>query len=107
MNRMQWSIYKNSSLDYSEWQECHVAWFVDEDLENASPINCVKFFHDGFYPIYFGKYWTQVEVKDGKFVDIENLKANIGKIVAQDGYWGTYIERFYKKDGKINVVIGS
>lgn len=107
MSKMIWSIFKNSSLPYERWEECHVAWFVDEDLENASPMNCVKFLHDGFYPIYYGDNWIQAQVKDGKFVDIEALKADIGKIVEMAGYWGQYIERFYKKDGKINVIIGS
>jgi len=103
---MQWSIYKNSSLPHEEWQECHVAWFIDKDIE-ASPYNRVKFLHDGFYPIYYGNEWTQGEVKDGKWVDVERLKDNIETIVRKEGYWGNYIEQFIKIDGKINVSIGS
>ncbi len=106
-NNMQWSIYKNSSLPYEQWEECYTAWFVDRDMDTLSSIAKVKFLHDGFYPVYFGKNSTTAEVRDGKFVNVESLKSNIAKLVKMDGYWGTFIEGFEKIDGSIHVVIGS
>lgn len=105
--QMVWSIYKNSSLPYEEWQECHAAWFVDYDMDSTTGFNRVKFLHDGVYPVYFGKYSTFATVKDGQFQDVEKLKSDIAKLVRQDGYWGTFIERFEKRNGNICVAIGS
>ena len=107
MAKMVWSIYKNSSLPFEEWEECHTAWFMDRDLENTSVENRIKFMHDGFYPVYYGKNWTVAEVKNGQFQNVENLKVKIGVLVEMDGYWGQYIERFEKRNGQIEVCIGS
>ena len=47
-----------------------------------------------------------VEVKDGKF-NIEQAKVAIGGAVEKDGYWGQFIERFYRRNGKFEVSMGS
>lgn len=104
---MQWSIYKNSSLPYEQWEECHSACFIDHDMETSSPFNRVKFLHDGVYPIYYGKNSVHVVVKDGKFEDVGTMKAKIGDLVEMAGYWGSFIEGFEKRDGSIHVRIGS
>ena len=105
VKRMCWSIYKDTSGDFDNWAECDSAHFFDQDI-NASPENRLKFFADGLHEIHYGNQVALVQVTDGKF-DIEQAKQAIGEAVEADGYWGCYIERFYRRNGKFEVAIGS
>ena len=105
MGKMNWSIFKDSSIDYDKWEENDAAFYFDYDIQ-ASPENRLKFLADGIHEVFYEKYSTFLEVKDGKF-NIENAKPAIQNIVEQAEYWGTFIEGFRKKEGKIYVCIGS
>lgn len=103
---MFWSIYKDTaSNDINDWEECDVAFFFDMDID-ASPENRVKFMHDGNHVVYFGKTPCVLTVVNGKF-DITAAKKAIGEAVRTEGYHGQFIERFYRRDGKFEVAIGS
>ena len=102
---MVWSIYKDTSGDFNKWEKCDAAFFFDMDIV-ASAENRVKFFEDGVHQIWFGNQSALVEVINGKF-NIDKAMEAIGEAVEIDGYWGTYIERFYRRNGKFEVAIGS
>lgn len=103
--KMVWSIYKDSSLDYDAWEPMDSAIFFDMDT-NASPFNRVKCMPDGMHEVFYDGHSCMVEVKDGKF-DIIQASLAIGDIVEKAGYWGNFIERFYRRNGKFEVSIGS
>ena len=105
MKQMVWSIYKDTSGAYDSWVECDSAYFFDKDIV-SSPENQVKFFEDGVHTVWFGNQSALVEVTNGKF-NIAKAKETIGEAVELDGYWGQYIERFYRRNGKFEVAIGS
>ena len=105
MNKMIWSIYKDTSGEYETWQENDCAIFFDMDID-ASPENRVKVMHDGLHEVFYGNHSCMVEVSGGKF-NIEQAKVAIGGAVDKDGYWGQFIERFYRRNGKFQVSMGS
>lgn len=101
-----WSIYKDSSRAFEQWEENHVAWYVDEDSKSSNTFSKVKFMHDGPIQVHFilPSISTSIEVKDGKFeVDVENKILDMTK----KHYHGQFIEGFYKKDGLMYVIMGS
>lgn len=103
--QMCWSMFKDLDGEYDQWEENDVAFYFNMDI-NASPHNRVKFFRDGIHEVFYGRFSTFIEVKNGKF-DIEAVKPLIADIVEKAGYWGEYIEGFCKRDGKFHVEIGS
>jgi len=103
--QMVWSIYKDTSGDYDDWQEMDAAIFFDMDCK-GSPHNQVRMMHDGIHEVWYDGFSTTVEVKDGKF-NIPQAKVSIGEIVEKAGYWGNFIERFYRRNGKFEVSMGS
>ena len=105
MKQMVWSIYKDTSKSFENWEECDSAFFFDRDII-ASPENRLKFFEDGMHEVFFEKQSALIEVINGKF-DIAKAKRSIGEIVELAGYWGSYIEGFSRKNGKFQVDIGS
>lgn len=108
---MVWSVYKNSvEPDVTKWVENYSAWYYDYDIETNSPPNRVKFMVDGIHQIHYefnGKlHKIDVEIKDGCF-DKETIDEQINKMVSNAGYWGPYVELFYKQNGKLFVAMGS
>lgn len=101
---MTWSIYKNSSLPHNEWQPCYTAWFMDQDVKTSHAMNKVKFLHDGWYPVYFGKDYVTCQVQDGQWA--RDTERKILDMVS-NYYHGDYIEGFEKIDGRLEVIIGS
>lgn len=107
---MVWSIFKDTSSDNAdEWQPNYAAWYYDHDIDTSFPPNRIKFLHDGLHEVNY-KYGVEtftniIQVANGMFeVDTED---RILMMVDKAGYWGKYIEMFYKKNGKIFVAIGS
>jgi len=103
---MTWSIYKDSSLPIEQWEESHCAWFIDKDMLTNHYPNRIKFFSDGQHTINFDGHSCTIEVKDSLFVQPSTQK-EILKMVWKAGYWGDYIEGFYRVSGKYYVIIGS
>lgn len=101
---MAWSIYKDTSGDVKDWQECHVAWFVDYDVDTNHEPNRIKFLHDGYVNVYFEGAFVVCKVERGEWArDTERL---ILGLVSQT-YWGIYVEGFCKRNGRIEVIMGS
>ena len=105
MKKMVWSIYKDTSKAYEDWEEADAAFFIDRDIV-ASDYNRLKFFEDGIHTVWFEKQSCIVEVVNGKF-NIAKAKEAIGEAVDLAGYWGCYIEGFSRRNGKYVVEIGS
>ena len=105
MGKMNWAIFKDSSIDFHQWEENDAAFYFDYDIPALAEYR-LKFLSDGMHEVFFEDKSTFLEVKDGKF-NIENAKPAIQNFVEQAGYWGTFIEGFRKKEGKIYVSIGS
>jgi len=102
---MEWSIFKDTSGEYEQWELADAAFYWDYDSD-ASPTNRLKFFKDGVHEVFFDTSSCKIEVINGKF-DINKVIPLIKYIVEEDEYWGTFIEGFHKKDGKFFVCIGS
>lgn len=106
MTKMVWSIYKDTSKSFENWEECDSAFFFDRDIIIAHPENRLKFFEDGTHEVFFEGKKFSVDVINGKF-DIQKVKEVVGKAVTEVGYWGCYIEGFSRRGGKFVVDIGS
>jgi hypothetical protein len=107
---MVWSIYKDtSSNNVDEWQPNYSAWYYDYDVDTNFSPNRVRFLHDGEHEVWYEfnhkPYSTIVNVVNGMF-DI-HAEYNILNLIKESGYWGVYIEMFYKKNGKLYVGMGS
>lgn len=102
---MVWSIYKNTEgRAVKDWEECHVAWYVDYDMDTNHFPNRVRFLHDGFHEVYFDGNSITCKVVDGRWApethrDILNM--------VEKSYWGMYIEGFELRRGKLVVLVGS
>lgn len=101
---MAWSIYKNSSYSFNEWERCYTAWFVDYDMDTKHFPNKVKFLHDGWYDVYFDNDYVTCKVTNGEWD--RDVHDKIITMVHRT-YHGDFIEGFEKRDGRINVLIGS
>lgn len=101
---MTWSIYKNSSLSYDQWESNYVAWFIDHDMDTNHFPNKVKFLHDGWYDVYFGKDYATCKVTGGQWDP--DTEQRILKVVSRT-YHGDFIEGFERRNGRIEVIIGS
>lgn len=101
---MTWSIFKDSTRPYKEWECCYTAWFVDEDIETNHYPNKIKFLHDGYVDVYFNGDVVTCKVEGGEWV--RETERQILDLVSRT-YHGTFIEGFYRTAGKINVIMGS
>lgn len=101
---MTWSIYKDTSYHYNEWQECHTAWFFDHDVTTNNPMNNIRFLHDGLHDVYFDKNYVTCGVTNGLWDPDTEQKI---LYLVSSTYHGEYIEGFERHDGKIRVLIGS
>ena len=105
MKKMTWSMYKDSSLPCEQWEENRCALFIDKDSDTPYFPNKIKMLSDGMHSVFFNGQQCSVEVKNGMFTD--DAENSIFNAVEADGYWGTFIEGFFRKNGKIHVTIGS
>ena len=101
---MAWSIYKDTSGDVNDWQECHVAWFVDYDVDTNHEPNRIKFLHDGYVDVYYGTDYVTCKVEGGQWAS--DTERKILDMVSKT-YWGIYVEGFCKRQGTIEVIMGS
>ena len=102
---MTWSIYKDtSSNSVDDWQSCYTAWFVDYDVDTNHFPNKIKFLHDGEVDVYYGTDFVTCRVESGQWAPLTERK--ILDMVSKT-YWGTFIEGFSKKNGRIEVSMGS
>ena len=102
---MTWSIYKDTSgKGVGQWEPCHVAWFVDYDVETNHTPNQIKFLHDGYHHVWFDKDWITCKVVDGRWAP--ETHRDILDMVFKT-YHGEFVEGFYKKNGKLFVTMGS
>jgi hypothetical protein len=101
---MTWSIYKNTERDVKDWEPCYAAFYIDHDMETNHYPNRIKFLHDGYVDVYFDGDFVTCKVTDGRW-DSQTERQIIGLV--SKTYWGDFVEGFYKRDGKIHVVMGS
>ena len=101
---MTWSIFKDSTRPYKEWEPCYTAWFIDEDMDTNYFPNKIKFLHDGYVDVYFEGNYVTCKVVGGEWAR-ETERQILGMVSLT--YHGTFIERFYRAGGKIHVVMGS
>jgi len=108
---MTWSIFKDSSSsNVDDWVPNYIAWYIDYDMETNHEPNRVRFLLDGPVNLYFkwnGKESSIIiNIIDGMF-NKDSIDIDIMYIVRQTGYWGSYVEGFYKHNNKLYVSIGS
>lgn len=108
---MTWSIFKSTkSSNPNDWVPNYIAWCWDTDIDTNFEPNRVHFMSDGPREVFFK--WngqeasTYIRIKNGMF-DIDTIDQDIMRIVRKTGYWGSYVEGFFKKDDKLYVGIGS
>lgn len=103
---MTWSLYKDTGRDYKEWEPNYAAWFVCEDTNTSMITNKIKFLHDGPHEIYFqgAKFPVEISVVNGQW-EAQAEEKILAMTFAY--YHGTFIEGFYRKDGKLYVIMGS
>jgi hypothetical protein len=101
---MAWSIYKDSSRSYKDWECCYTAWYVDHDVDTNHFPNKIKFMHDGYVDVYFDGNHVTCKVEGGEW-GRETERQIVGMVSRT--YHGEFIEGFEKRDGKINVIMGS
>ena len=101
---MTWSIYKDTSHPSDDMIECYTAWFIDQDMDTNHFPNKIKFMHDGEVDVYYYNEVVTCTVENGQWA--ADTEQKILRMVS-DSYWGTFIEGFYKKNGKIYVSMGS
>jgi hypothetical protein len=101
---MTWSIFKDSSKNYNDWECCYTAWFVDYDSKTDHFPNKIRFFHDGYVDVHFDGNYVTCKVSGGEWE--RETESKILRMVAET-YHGEYIEGFERRKGKIHVVIGS
>lgn len=102
---MTWSIYKDTTgRSVRDWEECHTAWFVDQDIITNHYPNRIKFLHDGYHEVYFDSNMITCRVVDGRWAP--ETHRDILEMVGKT-YWGEFIEGFERRDGKLHVLIGS
>lgn len=101
---MTWSIFKDSSRPYKDWECCYTAWYVDHDVETSHFPNKIKFFHDGYVDVYFDGNHTTVKVEGGEWA--RDTEHKLLQLVAKT-YHGQFIEGFEKRNGRIAVIMGS
>lgn len=101
---MVWSIYKDSSKDYNDWERNYAAFYVDYDMDTNHFPNRIKFLHDGFVEVHFDHNSVTLEVINGQWAFGTERKI---LDMTEKSYWGVYIEGFEKRDGKIRVIMGS
>lgn len=101
---MAWSIFKDSSRDYKDWEINTAAWFVDNDVDTNYFPNKIKFLHDGYVDVHFNNDSVTCKVVGGHWDT--DTEAKLLAMVAKS-YWGTYVEGFYRENGNINVIMGS
>lgn len=107
---MTWSLYKDTGRPFEEWEKNMVAWFIDEDASTTYMPNKIKFLHDGEHEVYMSgaagecKFPTKVRVVNGEWEEDAELKI---LAMTRAYYHGEYIEMFYRRHGKIYVVMGS
>lgn len=99
---MVWSIFKDSSLPYEKWEECHVAWYKDVDAKNSC--DHIRFLHDGYHEVYFDENMITCRVVDGRWAP--ETHRDILDMVEKT-YWGLYVEGFERRNGKMHVLMGS
>jgi hypothetical protein len=98
---MTWSIYKDNTVPFVP---CYTAWYVDYDIDTNHFPNKIKFMHDGEVDVYFERVVVTCTVENGQWA--ADTERKILRTVSKT-YWGTFIEGFYKKNGKIYVTMGS
>lgn len=101
---MAWSIYKDTAGDVANWQECHTAWFVDHDVDTNYFPNKIKFLHDGEVDVYYGTDYVTCKVEGGQWAS--DTERKILDMVSKT-YWGVYVEGFARRQGTIEVIMGS
>ena len=103
---MTWSIYKDITKADNEMVPCYSAYFIDQDMDTNHFPNRVKFMHDGEVDVYYDSDGDVVTctVENGQWA--ADTEQKILRMVSES-YWGTFIEGFYKKNGKIYVTMGS
>jgi hypothetical protein len=101
---MAWSIYKDSSRSYKDWERCYTAWYVDHDVDTNHFPNKIKFLHDGYVDVYFDEDCITCKVTGGEWD--RDTHDKIFQMVART-YHGVFIEGFEKRAGRINVIMGS
>lgn len=108
---MTWSIFKDtSSSNVDDWVPNYIAWYTDYDIETNHEPNRVRFLSDGPVNLYYKwngrEVSTIINVIDEKF-DRNTIDKDIMNLVKHTGYWGMYVEGFYKHKNKLYVSIGS
>lgn len=103
---MTWSLFKDTGRPFEEWEKNMVAWFIDEDASTTYMPNKIRFLHDGEHDVYFQgpEISTKVRVVNGEWEEDAELKI---LALTRAYYHGEYIEMFYRRHGKIYVVMGS
>ena len=103
---MTWSIYKDSSRDVSDWECCYVAWYTDYTVDTNYAPNRIKFLHDGYIDVYFGKDYVTCKVEGGQWT--RDTEQKILGMVSKS-YWAEFVEGFLKNkdNGRIEVIMGS
>lgn len=103
---MTWSLFKDTGRPFEEWEKNMVAWFIDEDASTTYMPNKIRFLHDGEHDVYFQgpEISTKVRVVGGEWEEDAELKI---LALTRAYYHGEYIEMFYRRHGKIYVVMGS
>ena len=101
---MTWSIYKDTCRDFKDWECCYIAWYTDYTLKTNYAPNRVKFLHDGFVDVYFGDEFVTCKVEGGQWA--RDTEQKILDLVRKS-YWGAFIEGFAKRNGRIEVIMGS
>jgi hypothetical protein len=101
---MTWSIFKDSSRDVKDWECCYAAWYVDYDVDTNHFPNKIKFLHDGYVDVYFGTDYVTCKVEGGEWA--RDTEQKILGMVSKS-YWGEFVEGFAKRQGTIEVIMGS
>jgi len=100
---MTWSIFKDSSVPFEQWQPCRVAWYIDQDSTGHHATR-VRFLHDGPVRVYFWRDWVECSVVNGEWAgDTEERILSM----TRRRYHGEFIEAFVKENGNIQVIMGS
>ena len=101
---MTWSIYKDSSRDFKDWEECHTAWYVDEDIDTNHYPNRIKFLHDGFVDVHFDSNVITCRVVDGRWAP--ETHRDILEMTSKT-YHGEFVEGFRLSKNQMYVIMGS
>lgn len=101
---MVWSIYKDSSKDYNDWERNYAAFYVDDDMVTNHFPNRIKFLHDGIHTVHFDHNFVELEVINGQWAAGSESKI---LNMTEKTYWGPYVEGFEKREGKLYVIMGS